>query len=211
LEGNVDGYLPVRFITVFVRSALADARLTGGARKLAATLGGVEEAGLIRWICMSEGDVRLIERRLMRLGLAEEPASHSPAIAVVDMVRGPRAPCPWLESAIWTDGSLRVRLKPRSSEEQATAEGVIRWVHAKGWVCPMPIPWNELWKLINFGENERAPMPLVLAAWGSTSDEAKARRLGEQLVWAEARQRLAAAEAFLSALKITDWRKADDL
>ena len=76
-----------------------------------------------------------------------------------------------------------------------------------GLVCPEPKAWHRLWLHITALAEGPVPLPLILAAWHTTSDAEKTERLVEQLSIAD-RQGLgdAMAEA-LVAIPHTEWRK----
>lgn len=206
----MEDYIPVAFTTVAVRSSHADAVVRGGARVLVHDLKGLESGGLIRWICMSGGDVRLILSRLARRGIGAGPRGSSPDVAIIDMHLGPLGNWRWLDTAIWSDGRFRMRLNPLAVEARTTPVQLLAWISGEGWVCPMPIPWNDLWKLLNYGEPERAPQPLILANWSTTSKEQKTERLREQFEWADQRGRLGAVAAFLRRLEVRLWATPED-
>lgn len=76
-------------------------------------------------------------------------------------------------------------------------------------VCPRPIEWNELWQsLPNRRRTETGwepALPLVLAGWGTSTNEAKAMRLREHLNWARQHDGLDAADKFLRSLPPEAW------
>ena len=52
-------------------------------------------------------------------------------------------------------------------------------------ICPSPPVWAVIWKKFADVCPEHAPPPpLILAAWGESSDDAKGERLHEQISWA---------------------------
>ena len=58
--------------------------------------------------------------------------------------------------------------------------------------CPMPIKWNEICQnLLDFWEkhgkenNDKPPIPLILAAWYDTPGLSKLLRWKETIEWAE--------------------------
>jgi hypothetical protein len=76
-------------------------------------------------------------------------------------------------------------------------------------VCPLPIPWNDLWELLpakkRMGGGWEPAAPLILAAWAHTSSEQKRARLHEHLLWAEQHDALIAVGKFLGELDEDQW------
>jgi hypothetical protein len=76
-------------------------------------------------------------------------------------------------------------------------------------VCPQPVPWNDLYKLLarHVGRIRvgRPPSPLILAAWWEADDAFKAERVKEQLEWAAAHGALDAALVMLRSLSEDQW------
>jgi hypothetical protein len=80
---------------------------------------------------------------------------------------------------------------------------------ANGRVCPLPIPWNRIWELLpdrrRCENGWEPPLPLILAAWHTTSKTDKRQRVFEHLQWAEARNALPMVSDRLESLQETDW------
>jgi hypothetical protein len=76
-------------------------------------------------------------------------------------------------------------------------------------VCPMPDKWAALYRLLpnsRRSENGWQPaLPLILGAWYETSDQAKAKRLREHIIWAEENNVLENVRKFLVELSEADW------
>lgn len=76
-------------------------------------------------------------------------------------------------------------------------------------VCPEPIAWNDLYKLLARHVNRpgagRPPPPLILAAWWEADDAFKAERVKEQLEWAAAHGAIEAVLAMLRSLSEDQW------
>lgn len=89
-------------------------------------------------------------------------------------------------------------------------EDLIAYCRADRRVCPMPMLWDKLWKLLPDRHRVQGgwspPLPLVLAAWETTSDGQKRERLETHVRWARDHGVLAQAEALILSLKDTDWR-----
>jgi hypothetical protein len=89
-------------------------------------------------------------------------------------------------------------------------EEVIAYCRENHTICPQPDRWNELWKMLpaekRDGEDQRAPLPLILAAWWHTPAMLKMLRLAEHIQWAERHNSLEQVAQFLRSLKEEDWR-----
>ena len=78
-------------------------------------------------------------------------------------------------------------------------------------VCPIPQKWNELWRqLTKDKDKSELAVPLILAAWNEASDEEKAERLKEHLLYSEKVGMLDKTEAFLYRLNETHWYHSGD-
>jgi hypothetical protein len=86
---------------------------------------------------------------------------------------------------------------------------LIEYVSSNGRVCPLPTRWKELWELLpgrkRVGDGWEPPLPLILAAWSSTSAVAKKNRLREHIRYAEEHGALAEVNRFLRALPEAEW------
>lgn len=89
------------------------------------------------------------------------------------------------------------------------AQRLIAYCRENGRVCPLPIPWNELWELLQsrrrVGLGWEPALPLILAAWAETPALAKMLRLQEHIEWADRHCAIAMADAFLRGLGEDDW------
>jgi len=81
-------------------------------------------------------------------------------------------------------------------------------------VCPMPLPWHEVWDMLPAKKREGAgwdpPLPLILAAWWDTSDDAKRERFELHLRWAEAHGALDMVARFLRSFPESEWHHRGD-
>lgn len=81
-----------------------------------------------------------------------------------------------------------------------------------GRVCPQPIKWKELYDILpgchRVGGGWEPALPLILSAWGMTSDWEKKMRLREHLEWAKSHNCLESIYAFLLGLSENDWYHA---
>jgi hypothetical protein len=89
-------------------------------------------------------------------------------------------------------------------------EDLLAYCRANRRVCPMPILWQDLWKLLpgrrRVDGGWSPPLPLVLAAWETTTDEQKRERLATHLEWARDHRVLPRVAALILSLKDEDWR-----
>jgi len=93
-------------------------------------------------------------------------------------------------------------------------KSLIDYVQSDGRVCPMPILWNNLWKMLpnrkqkgNGGWNP--PLPLILAAWWDTTAEEKRERLKYHIDYAASHGVLEKVDSFLRKLKPDQWAYGD--
>jgi len=97
-------------------------------------------------------------------------------------------------------------------EEQLNS--LIEYVQSNGRVCPMPILWNELWKMLPDAKKKASggwdpPLPLILAAWWDTTAEEKRQRLLEHIKYAQSHGALDKVDSFLRSLKLDQWAYGD--
>jgi hypothetical protein len=87
-------------------------------------------------------------------------------------------------------------------------EKLVAYCRENNRVCPMPDPWDRLWKMLRsrnrVGEGWQPPQPLILAAWYSPV-LAKMRRLEEHIEWAADHKALEMAGKFLRELPEDEW------
>ncbi len=88
-------------------------------------------------------------------------------------------------------------------------ESLLAFVSAGGRVCPLPYRWIELWRLLparrQTGAGWQPPLPLILAGWWGSSDEAKRAMLREHIEWAASHHALSEIDSFLRALPESEW------
>src|SRR5262245_44792529 len=90
-----------------------------------------------------------------------------------------------------------------------SVEGLIAYCTEKGRVCPQPVQWDRLWKLLpnrrhlGLGAWE-PPAPMSLAGWRA-SNQVKAQRLREHIEYASDHGALGDVSEFLRALREQDW------
>ena len=82
-----------------------------------------------------------------------------------------------------------------------------------GRVCPMPMPWDHVWKMLpdrrRAGTGWEPGLPLILAAWDTTPPLAKRQRFHEHLEWADARGVITEVADYLEGLQDSDWLMTD--
>jgi hypothetical protein len=81
-------------------------------------------------------------------------------------------------------------------------------------VCPMPLPWHQVWDMLPNKKYEGAgwypPLPLILAAWWDTSDDAKRERFELHLRWAAGHGALDTVAEFLRSFPESEWHHRGD-
>lgn len=86
---------------------------------------------------------------------------------------------------------------------------LIAFSQAEGRVCPQGHHWAAFWELLpnreRVGSGWKPPLPLILAAWSFSSNDDKARRLREHILWAADHGALAEASQFLRSLPAAAW------
>ncbi|MEK7640640.1 MAG: hypothetical protein AAB389_01435 [Patescibacteria group bacterium] len=79
----------------------------------------------------------------------------------------------------------------------------------------MPLKWNDLYQMLSdtkqVGAGYNPPAPLILGAWGHTSDVEKQERLKIHIKWAEDHNQLDEIEEFLHSLKEEDWAHSGEI
>ena len=82
-------------------------------------------------------------------------------------------------------------------------------VQAGDRVCPRPMDWQRFWESLPGATRTEVGFvpaaPIVLSGWWHSTNEAKAERLREQIVWAASHGGLDVADAFLRGLAIDAW------
>ena len=85
-------------------------------------------------------------------------------------------------------------------------EPLLEYCRAQSRVCPMPLRWNDLYDMLpEDGGSKKGGPPLILGAWGYTSDLEKMVRLRAHLQWAEEHGVLPQVELFLRGLPESEW------
>ncbi len=89
---------------------------------------------------------------------------------------------------------------------------LIHFVQECDRICPRPMEWNDLYKMIGGRRIDTAagitwePMPpLVLSAWNFSNNDDRQTRFHEHLVWAHQRGKLHVADTYLRALSEEAW------
>lgn len=79
----------------------------------------------------------------------------------------------------------------------------------EGRVCPMPMSWADMYKMLPAGSGPKgpitAPLPLILAAWHDTQPYRKTMRFRMHLDWAAKHGVLEEVCAFLRSLPPDEW------
>lgn len=99
--------------------------------------------------------------------------------------------------------------EPRIPLPSLAAQQLIVFCRENSRVCPLPMPWNDLWDMLpnrrRVGLGWEPALPLILAAWAETPALAKTERLREHIIWADTRGGLARVEEFLRGLDEDQW------
>lgn len=99
------------------------------------------------------------------------------------------------------------------NEADAKAE-LIAYCRANDRVCPTPMKWNDLYKLLpdtrRIGNGWEPALPLILGAWHEASDSAKQLRLEEHVAWANDQGAIEVVDGFLRGLDESDWYHIND-
>ena len=88
-------------------------------------------------------------------------------------------------------------------------EDIINEIAGPNWVCPKPPNWNEMYKMLpdikRVGSGYEPPLPLILQAWGHTSDIEKKHRFLVHLEWAREKSVLDEIIQYLNTVEKSDW------
>lgn len=86
---------------------------------------------------------------------------------------------------------------------------LLQYAREKNRVCPLPIVWNDLWKLLpNRKKKEKGwnpPPPLILAAWQGTTDDEKSERLEIHIRYAEKNGAIDIVDKFIRNIPEDSW------
>ena len=78
-------------------------------------------------------------------------------------------------------------------------------------VCPMPIYWNKLWKMLpdrkRVDGQWEPQLPLILSAWNYSEDEAKLDVFKKHIKWAYEHNAFERIQSFLKSLNEDQWHK----
>lgn len=90
-----------------------------------------------------------------------------------------------------------------------TLDEILTEVSREQRVCPNPIHWNRLWKILHnhqkrHGGSEPAA-PLILGAWWVTGDDEKRKRFHDHIHWADKYGVLNEVADFLLKMDSKDW------
>ena len=82
-------------------------------------------------------------------------------------------------------------------------------------VCPKHIPWERLWETLPDRRRKQnggwdPPAPLILAAWGISSNDQKRDRFALHIRWAAQRGAFRLVYDFVHRLHEAEWHHADD-
>ncbi len=95
-----------------------------------------------------------------------------------------------------------------------SVDTLLDFCRANGRVCPIPMRWNELYRLLpgarSKGLGWDPPLPLILAAWHEASNSQKQERLETHVRWADDHGALEIVAKFLRSLNEADWHHFND-
>lgn len=97
--------------------------------------------------------------------------------------------------------------EPLTDEHAETAlNDLLQFAKDESRVCPMPIPWDTLWKMLpgcpKYAGQSEPHAPLILAGWKYSSDADKAERLAYHIRWAHEHGALAAVNPYPRSLSV---------
>jgi hypothetical protein len=88
-------------------------------------------------------------------------------------------------------------------------EELVKYVQSNGRVCPQPIQWDKLWKMLpgrkRVDNGWNPPVPLILGGWWDSSDTSKRARLLEHIQYAADNGALDKVDKFLRMLPEDQW------
>lgn len=94
------------------------------------------------------------------------------------------------------------------------ATDLITYAVRDGRICPQPMLWSDLHKLLLGAEKNSdslSPLPpLILGVWHCTSGLDKILRLREQIQWADQNGAINKVDAFLRSLHEKHWFHCND-
>ena len=95
-----------------------------------------------------------------------------------------------------------------SELRRSELEQLIESMAQDGLVCPEPRAWDELWRTMKAVGKAAPPAPLILSAWGQTTDEQKRRRFVEQLAVVEQAGAAPLLIGRVASVPPSDWHRA---
>ena len=79
----------------------------------------------------------------------------------------------------------------------------------------MPMKWNDMFSMLKetrrVGAGYEPSVPLILGAWGNTSDDQKSERLKEHIRWAADHNQLDEIGKYLRSLPESDWAHTGEI
>ena len=97
--------------------------------------------------------------------------------------------------------------QPREAvQPPLSAEALMVEARRNNRVCPLPLPWSELYGLLEGSRYvDLPPPPVEQGIWRQLSDLQKRLRFREYVEWAERHRRLAEMQRFMHGLAEADW------
>jgi hypothetical protein len=94
-------------------------------------------------------------------------------------------------------------------EKDARLNSLLKFCSRNGRVCPHPLEWEALWKILIAGKQKHQyqppPRPLILAAWWESSNREKQHRLRQHIRWAYRHQILEKVDRYIRSLSEDEW------
>ena len=88
-------------------------------------------------------------------------------------------------------------------------ERLLSYCVENGRVCPMPLPWQQVWDMLPAKKHHSAewdpPLPPIFAAWWETSDDLKRDLFEQHLRWAAAHGALDRVARFFRSFPESEW------
>ena len=92
-----------------------------------------------------------------------------------------------------------------------TLSDLLEYCKSNHRVCPQPMFWNDLWKLLPRNDEGQAPStPLILAAWWDTPAFLKQLRFLEHIQWAHDNGVLEKVDRYLRSLSEDQWHHLNE-
>ena len=96
---------------------------------------------------------------------------------------------------------------------ESRLKALLSYTQSDDRVCPRPMEWQTFWESLPGAKRTSSGYtpqpPLVLSAWHGSSNEAKAVRFREHIVWASEHGAFDAADRYLRTLPLEAWHHSN--